>query len=82
MHVLAIVGKLIGYTLLGTVVAPLITLIPMIVFYVADSHCGKPSDSGGCEMGIAAILLGTLPIGAGLGLLFGIWRAVRAHRAR
>ncbi len=79
MNVLLIIGRLIKFTLLGAILAPFVTLVPMIVFYMADSHCGKPGDSGGCEMGIAGILIYSIPVGAVLGLLYGIWQVVRQH---
>lgn len=71
------VGRIIGYTLLGALILPLIALAFMIVVYMADPRCGKAGDSGGCEMGVAMTTLGAVPVGAALGLFAGIWKSVR-----
>ena len=77
MHALAIAGRIVGYTLAGAVIAPLVLLVPMIVIYMVDDRCGSPGDSGGCEMGIASVMIGAVPVGAALGLAWAIWRSVR-----
>jgi hypothetical protein len=78
----AIVGRAIGYLLLGAVIVLLAVLAAMIVVYIFDSRCGSPGDSGGCEMGIATVVMMSVPFGAILGCAFGIWRGVKARRER
>ena len=75
-----IVGRAIGYLLLGALVVPLAVLALMIVIYIFDSRCGSPGDSGGCEMGMAMNVLMAVPVGAALGCAFGIWRGVKARK--
>ena len=77
MNAFAIAGRIVGYALAGAAVLPLVLLIPMIVIYMVDSRCGTPGDSGGCEMGIASLMIGAVPVGAALGIALAIWRSVR-----
>jgi hypothetical protein len=76
-----IIGRAIGYFFLGALVVPLAVLVPMIGVYMFDSRCGSPGDSGGCEMGIATVVMSSVPLGALLGLGFGIWRGIKARNA-
>jgi hypothetical protein len=76
-----IIGRAIGYLLLGALALPLAVLVPMIGVYIFDSRCGSPGDSGGCEMGIATVVMSAVPLGAVLGCAFGIWRGVKARNA-
>lgn len=76
-----IIGRAIGYFFLGAIALPLALLPIMIVVYMLDSRCGSPGDSGGCEMGIASVELSAIPIGALLGLAFGIWRGIKARHS-
>ena len=77
MNALAIAGRIVGTTLAGALLAPLVLLVPMIIIYMVDDRCGSPGDSGGCEMGIASVMIGAVPVGAALGLAWAIWRSVR-----
>jgi hypothetical protein len=70
-------ARIIGYALAGSVVLPLAVLAVMLVFYAMDSRCGTPGDSGGCEMGMAMLVMGASPVGAALGLIIGIVRSIR-----
>ena len=76
-----IIGRAIGYLFLGALAVPLAVLALMIVVYIFDSRCGSPGDSGGCEMGIATVVMSSVPLGALLGLGFGIWRGIKARNA-
>jgi hypothetical protein len=71
------IGRIIGYTLLGALLLPLLALAIMIVVYVSDPRCGKAGDSGGCEMGVAMTTLSAVPVGAAIGRIAGIWKSVR-----
>jgi hypothetical protein len=75
-----IVGRAIGYLLAGAIAAPLAVLALTIPLYMLDSRCGSPGDSGGCEMGIASVVMLSVPLGAVLGCAFGIWRGIKANR--
>ncbi len=72
-----IVGYAIGYMLLGALVAAGLTLLFVIVQYNATPSCGRAGDSGGCAMEAFANVVMSIPIGSGIGLLLGVWRAVR-----
>jgi hypothetical protein len=74
-----ILGRAVGYLLIGAIAVPLAVLALSILFYVFDSRCGTPGDSGGCEMGIAMNVLMAVPLGAILGCAFGVWRGVKAR---
>jgi hypothetical protein len=76
----AIIGRAIGYLLLGAVVAPLLMLAAMIPIYLLDSRCGTPGDSGGCEMSIAVNMMMMVVPGAVTGLIVGLWRGVKAKK--
>ncbi|MFN3658536.1 MAG: hypothetical protein ACK4UO_14905 [Pseudolabrys sp.] len=77
---LSAIGRIIGYTLAGALALPLVALVFAIVIWALDPRCGTPGDSGGCEMGLGAMVIMAVPAGAGLGFLIGVWRAVRARR--
>ena len=74
---MAALARIIGYAFAGAVVPPLAVLAVMLVFYAMDSRCGSPGDSGGCEMGIAMLVLSASPVGAAIGLGIGIVRSLR-----
>jgi len=74
-----IIGRAIGYLFAGAIALPLAMLVPMVLVYIFDSRCGSPGDSGGCEMGIATVVMSCVPVGALLGCIFGIWRGVKAR---
>ncbi len=70
-----------GWMALGALIAPLCTLLFSILFYVFDSRCGSPGDSGGCEMGIFVLVIGSIVPGAVFGFVLGLARAIRRRRA-
>ncbi|TGD95775.1 hypothetical protein [Methylobacterium nonmethylotrophicum] len=61
---LAIVGRALLWSLLGAALAPVVALLVEIIVSRATPGCGQPFDSGGCQMGIAAIVLASIPVGA------------------
>lgn len=76
-NIFAVLGAALGAALLGAILIPILTLLGMLLLTAFDPVCGTPGDSGGCAMGVASIVLGAVPVGAGLGLLFGIYRGLR-----
>ncbi len=70
-------ARIIGTALAGGVILPLAVLAVVLVFYAMDARCGTPGDSGGCEMGMAMLVMGASPVGAALGLIIGIVRSIR-----
>ncbi len=72
-----LIGKSLLWLLVGGLALPFATLLLMLVIISLDPRCGSPGDAGGCAMGTFSITLSAVPIGAGLGLLFGIWRGLR-----
>jgi hypothetical protein len=80
MTALGAIGRILGHTLAGAVALPLAAIVFVIVIYATDSRCGSPGDSGGCEMGLAIVVLGAIPVGAGIGFLVGLRRVWRGRR--
>jgi hypothetical protein len=79
--------RLVGRALLWgagwSLLAPLVALVTIIAIYALDSRCGTPGDSGGCEMGMASVLIGLVPTGFALGFLVTLFRGIlRLRRAR
>lgn len=70
-----------GWMPLGALIAPVCTLLFSMLFYVFDSRCGSPGDSGGCEMGIFVLVIGSIVPGAVFGFILGLARALRKRRA-
>jgi hypothetical protein len=73
--------KALLWSLGGAVILPLILLVPAIGIYAFTSACGRPGDSGGCEMGLASIVMAGVPAGAILFFLVTLIRgAMRLDR--
>jgi hypothetical protein len=65
---------IVGWTLIGAVITPIITFLLVLAALRFDPGCGAPGDSGGCDMDLVSLtILSVLP-GAALGLLFAITR--------
>ena len=60
------VGRALLWALLGAFVTPVAVLAFEIAVYRLSSGCGTPGDSGGCEMGVLALTIAAVPLGAGL----------------
>jgi hypothetical protein len=71
---LRVIGKGLLWALAGAVLAPFVMLVVIVPLYYFNSACGTPGDSGGCEMGFAAILIASPIPGAAIGFLFGAAR--------
>lgn len=79
-------SPIVGWTLIGAIITPIVTFLLVLAALRFDSSCGAPGDSGGCDMDLASLtILSVLP-GAALGLLFaltrGWWSAWRRTPAR
>jgi hypothetical protein len=77
---------IVGWTLIGAIITPIITFLLVLAALRIDPGCGAPGDSGGCDMDLASLtILSVLP-GAALGFLFAIarggWSAWRRTPAR
>lgn len=68
--------------LLGAFVAPVGTLVAGLVVYRFAPGCGSPGDSGGCEMGLVASMIASVPFGGGLCAVLSLIRTVLRRRAR
>jgi hypothetical protein len=67
---------IVGWTLIGAVITPMITFILVLIMIRIDPACGAPGDSGGCDIGLADLtVLSVLP-GAALGLLLAVARGL------
>ena len=80
MSILGAIGRILGHTLAGALALPVLAFGLSMIVYLSDSRCGTPGDSGGCEMGLAMVVLGATPVGAVIGCVVGIWRVIRARR--
>ncbi|CAN5674435.1 hypothetical protein BH11PSE3_BH11PSE3_48640 [soil metagenome] len=67
--------------LIGLMVTPIVVgLVVLAAAHLLDSRCGTPGDSGGCEMGVAAIALASALPGMAVGLCFPLFQAYRKRR--
>jgi len=74
--------KILGFGLLGFVVTPiLVGIVALVLAYSLDSRCGTPGDSGGCEMGIASLAIGSALPGLAIGVGFALYLHFRRKRA-
>lgn len=65
---------IVGWTLIGAIVTPIVTFLLVLAALRFDPGCGAPGDSGGCDMDLVSLtILSVLP-GAVLGLLFALTR--------
>ncbi len=64
-----VLGRAALWALAWSLLAPLAALVPIVVLYATNSVCGTPGDSGGCEMGLASIVMALVPTGFALGFL-------------
>jgi hypothetical protein len=79
---LRLAGGVLGWTLGCALAAPFVTLALIVPFYLADKACGTPGDSGGCEMGFGVMVIMSPLVGAPVGFVVGVVRAMlRMHRA-
>lgn len=76
-----LIGRMLGFGLLGLVVTPIVvTLAVLALAHTFDPSCGRPGDSGGCEMGAVSIgVLSALP-GLAIGVAFALYRHFRKKR--
>ncbi|MGQ3299729.1 hypothetical protein [Reyranella sp.] len=76
-----LIGRMLGFGLLGLVVTPIVvTLAVLTLAHTFDPSCGRPGDSGGCEMGAVSIgVLSALP-GLAIGVAFALYRHFRRKR--
>ena len=66
----------VGWTLIGAIVTPIITFILVLIMIRIDPACGAPGDSGGCDAGLADLtIISALP-GAALGLCLALGRGL------
>jgi hypothetical protein len=79
---LGLVGRIVGFGLLGLVATPIVVTITVLTLaHLFDPRCGTPGDSGGCEMGAASIgIFSALP-GLAIGVAFALYRHFRRKRA-
>ncbi len=77
-----LIGRILGFGLLGLVVTPIVvTMAVLALAHTFDPSCGRPGDSGGCEMGAVSIgVMSALP-GLAIGVAFALYRHFRAKRA-
>ena len=73
--------RIVGFGLLGLIVTPIVVVIIVLTLaYQFDPHCGRPGDSGGCEMGAASIgFVSALP-GMAIGVAFALYQYFRRKR--
>jgi hypothetical protein len=78
----ALVGRILGFGLLGLIVTPIVVTITVLTLaHLFDPGCGTPGDSGGCEMGAVSIgVMSALP-GLAIGVAFALYRHFRNKRA-
>jgi hypothetical protein len=55
---------------------PAIVFCGILIANAMNPRCGTPSDSGGCEMGLAAGTMSAIVIGLGLGTVVAIFATI------
>lgn len=77
-----LIAKITGFGLLGFLVTPIVVGITgLVLAYSVDSRCGKPGDSGGCEMGIASLAIASALPGLAIGVALALYLHYRKKRA-
>lgn len=67
--------------LAGLIATPLVWVLVMLAINSSNPNCGKPGDSGGCEMAlIVGAIYSALP-GAAFAFIAGAMHAARKRRA-
>lgn len=67
-------SPIVGWTLIGAIITPIITFLLVLAALRIDPGCGAPGDSGGCDMDLVSLtILSVLP-GAAFGFLFALTR--------
>ena len=71
------------FGVLGLIVTPVAAFfVTLAIAYAANSSCGTPGDSGGCEMGAASIALITAVPGFLAGFVISLIKGLRGRSAR
>jgi hypothetical protein len=82
-------ARLTGWRIFGKALLGALTgffLLPVIIFAIVltlnffNAVCGTPGDSGGCEMGLATITIGSAIPGAAIGFIVNLVRGLRQGR--
>ena len=75
-------GRILGFGLLGLIVTPIVVTIAVLTLaHLFDPTCGRPGDSGGCEMGAVSIgVMSALP-GVAIGVAIALYRHFRSKRS-
>lgn len=75
------IGKIIGKALIGALTgffaAPVVAFIVVLALNFFNPVCGTPGDSGGCEMGLATVVVGSALPGAAIGFIVNGIRGLR-----
>jgi hypothetical protein len=72
-----IFGKALLGALIGFFALPILALIVVLILNFFNSVCGTPGDSGGCEMGLATIVVASAVPGAAIGFIVNLVRGLR-----
>jgi hypothetical protein len=72
-----IFGKAMFGALAGFFLMPIVVLALVLILNFFNKVCGTPGDSGGCEMGLATITVGSALPGAAIGFIFNLVRGLR-----
>ncbi|MBI1202203.1 MAG: hypothetical protein GC182_06795 [Rhodopseudomonas sp.] len=69
LSIWGILGKALVGALAGFFAAPVVAFIVVLVLNFFNPVCGTPGDSGGCEMGLATVVVGSALPGAAIGFI-------------
>jgi hypothetical protein len=79
---LQLTGKALAFGVIGAVCVPIaVFFMVLVAAHVFDPRCGTPGDSGGCEMGAAAMAIAAVLPGLAIGVAVALFQAWR-KRAR
>lgn len=68
----------VAYGIAGLILTPIVVFVATLgLSYALNPRCGTPGDSGGCEMGAAALAIFSVVPGVVLGAAAGVFLALR-----
>ena len=72
-----IFGKALLGAVIGFIVTPVLVFALTLTLHFFNAVCGTPGDSGGCEMGLAAVTIASALPGAAIGFIVNLVRGWR-----
>ena len=71
-------GCAFGAMMIGLILVPILVFFGALMINAFDSACGRPGDSGGCEMWAGGLALTVAIPAAAIGTALGLWFGLHA----